>query len=67
MIIQFTRGEVTQLLWWIIGDDDGWGWVGAAAVLTPVIFAVAHTFHLLVDLGSIRLSRWIENKLAKAK
>lgn len=67
MIIRVARDEVIQLVWWIMGDDSAWGWVGAAAVLTPVIFAVAHTFYLLVDLNSIKLSRWIENKLTKAK
>lgn len=67
IIIGLARDEVVQLFWWTAGDDNGWGWVGAAAVLTPAIFAVAHTFHLLVDLNSIKLSKWTENKLTKAK
>ena len=67
MVIGIARGQVIQLVWWIVGDDGAWGWVGAAAMLTPVVFAVAHAFYLLVDLNSIELARWIENKLAKAK
>jgi peptidoglycan/LPS O-acetylase OafA/YrhL len=67
MVIRLARDELIQLTWWAVGDDNAWGWVGAAAVLTPVIFAVAHVFYLLVDLNSVRLSRWIENKLTKAK
>jgi hypothetical protein len=36
-------------------------------VLTPVVLAVAHTFYRTVDLNSIKLSKWIANKLTKAK
>lgn len=54
-------------MWGVVGDDNAWGWLGAAVVLTPVVFAMAHTFYLLVDLDSVLLSRWIEDKLAKAK
>ncbi|CAI6235972.1 unnamed protein product [Periconia digitata] len=63
LIFSLLRNELVQLFWWVIGEDSVFGWIGAGAVLGPLVVWCGDLFWKVVDVRAVRLARWVDGRL----
>lgn len=66
IIYRILRDKLIHLIWWALGSDSAWGWIGAAVLLTPTVFLAAHLFYESVDKRAVELARWLESRMQRS-